>query len=343
MIDLQQKISSSKWEIPFQLGLNLIVFLFFSVQTNGYHEEIPKVEMYELAFFANYALAAFFINYVLFPKFLYQKKYWQFIALFLVVVFISIFIEEFILEKIYFPSTRGSRFGKIMFSLIDVLPVTIILCGFKLAWDIIRKQLQLEELSASIEQSELKFLKSQINPHFMFNNLNNIYALALENSPKTPEIILGMSSFMRYVLYECKSQYVPLKNEILQLENYIELYELQIEGRGFVTYEKNGTDEAAHQIAPLILMVFVENAFKHSAEKKSEGIEIKIDLNLNNSVLEFNCYNNYDPEEGIENEQGIGLENVKKRLNFIYPDSHRLNIKQSNTEYHVQLMIDLNP
>lgn len=343
MIDLQQKTSNSKWEIPFQVILNLIVFSFFSVSTRGYHDSIPQVEPFEVAFFTNYAIAALAINYILFPRFLYEKKYGLFLACFFLVVFTSIFIEEFILEKIYFPTTRGNKFGKIMFSLIDVLPVTIILCGFKLAWDIIRKQLQLEELTASVEQSELKFLKSQINPHFMFNNLNNIYALALENSPKTPEIILGMSSFMRYVLYECKSQYVPLKNEIHQLENYIELYEMQIEGRGQVHYHKSGIDEPSQLVAPLVLMVFVENAFKHSSEKKSDGIEIYIELMLENDTLHFHCKNNYDPVElkNIEKEAGIGLENVQKRLQFIYPNSHELRINESDTEYDVQLTIDL--
>jgi two-component system LytT family sensor kinase len=116
---------------------------------------------------------------------------------------------------------------------------------------------------------------------------------------------------------------------------------MQIEGRGIVTYKKKGMVDLAYRIAPLILMVFVENAFKHSAEKKSEGIEIKIDISLDNRVLAFDCENNYDPEEGIKNEQGIGLENVRKRLDFIYPDSHQLNIHQSNTNYHVQLMVDL--
>mgnify|MGYP001246241491 CR=1 FL=1 len=344
MIDLQQKISNSKWEIPFQVGLNLVVFLFFSVSTRGYHDSIPQVESFEIAFFTNYAVAALVINYFLFPKFLYQKKYWLFLTLFLLVIFTSIFMEEFILEKIYFPTTRGSRFGKIIFSLVDVLPVTIILCGFKLAWDIIRKQLQLEQLTASVEQSELKFLKSQINPHFMFNNLNNIYALALENSPKTPEIILGMSSFMRYVLYECKSQYVLLKNEIEQLENYIELYEMQIEGRGKVFYHKSGIGESSQMIAPLILMVFVENAFKHSAEKKSEGIEIHIHIILDNNSLRFNCKNNYDPIEhkNNNNEAGIGLENVQKRLQFIYPNSYELTINKSETVYDLQLTLNLN-
>jgi Putative regulator of cell autolysis len=120
------------------------------------------------------------------------------------------------------------------------------------------------KLENSVKESELQFLKYQINPHFLFNNMNNLYAHAIENSSKTPEIILEFSAVLRYMLYECKARFVALEKEIEQLKNYINLNTLQIEGSGKVDYTINGM-ESGFQIAPLILMVFIENAFKHSA------------------------------------------------------------------------------
>lgn len=342
MVHLEQKITNSKWEIPFQVALHLIVFLFYSVDSNGHHEQIPLIHQYEIAFFLNYATAAFLINYVLFPRFLYQKKYWAFLWSFALLIVAVILMEELVLERIYFPDFRGKYFGKAIFTLIDVLPVTIILCGFKLAWDIIRKQMQVEELKMTVQESELKFLKSQINPHFLFNNLNNLYAHALENSPKTPEIILEMSSVLRYMLYECSKKYVSLNNELQQLENFIRLYEMQIEGRGKVTFEKINTEKSGQLIAPLILMVFVENAFKHSAVNQTEGIEIKIRTEIKGDQLLFTCQNTTEANQNAAPETGgIGLENVRKRLEFLYPGAHLLHIAEEAGLYRVDLKINL--
>lgn len=342
VVHLEQKISNSKWEIPFQIALHLIVFLFYSVDSNGHHQQIPLIHEYEIAFFLNYATAAFLINYVLFPRFLYRNKYWSFLGGFALLIVAVILMEELVLERIYFPDFRGKYFGKAIFTLIDVLPVTIILCGFKLAWDIIRKQMQVEELKMTVQESELKFLKSQINPHFLFNNLNNLYAHALESSPKTPEIILEMSSVLRYMLYECSKKYVSLDNELQQLENFIRLYEMQIEGRGKVTFKKVNTEKSGKQIAPLILMVFVENAFKHSAVNQTDGIEIEILTEIKGDELYFTCTNTTEPTiNQAEEASGIGLENVRKRLDYLYPKAHELTITQEDQLYRVSLQINL--
>lgn len=316
----------------------MVVFLFYS-----FDRETPYIEPYKLAFFLNYSVAVFVINYLLLPKFLYRKKYLLFSVFLALVVLVTILIEEFILEKIYFPDTLGKNFQGIFYVLLDIMPVIAILSGFKFAWDLIRKQQEVEELRASVEKSELNFLKSQINPHFLFNNLNNLYAYALEKSEKTPLIILELSSVLRYMLYDCREEYVSLDTEIQQLQNFVKLNELQIEGRGRVTFIPPDRDPGSYKIAPLILMNFVENAFKHSIGSQTDNIVIRIKLDIqDNGLFVFECENTFHSNANNASlNQGIGLSNVKKRLELIYPNSHILKISEQEGWFNVFLSLNL--
>lgn len=337
MIEKIKIALTSYKEITFQIVLHLLVFIFYS-----YDREQPQIQAYQVAFFLNYAAATTFISYFLLPHFYYKKKYLHFFgAVFLTIVGV-ILIEELILEKIYFPDTRGQGFPGILYTLMQVLPVITILSGFKFAWDALGKQREVDKLKAAIEESELQFLKSQINPHFLFNNLNNLYSYAIENSPKTPAIILELSSVLRYMLYECKAKFVPLSKEIEQLENFTRLSQLQIEERGVVNF-KTQNIQPGYKIAPLILIVFIENAFKHSQASQSEDIFIDIDLSmLPEGQLDFICKNNFLPTTNTESlSHGIGLENVKKRLRLLYPKAHRLNIRTTENQYEVHLTMQL--
>ena len=341
MMHLSQKLSQSKWEIPFQFSLHILVFLIYALNANHKRGIPPTIEFFEVVFFLNYAVAAFIINYVLFKHFLYKNKIWQFGISITVLITIVIFIEELVLEPIYFPDYRGKHIGLAVYNLADVMPVILILSGIKLGWDIMRKEMLVQELKATMEENELKFLKSQINPHFLFNNLNNLYAHALENSPKTPDIILEMSSVLRYMLYECNNQYVDLSHEITELKNFIRLYEMQIEGRGKVKVETNDLENSKLKIAPLILMIFVENAFKHSAVNLEDNIGIEISISLKEEELTFEVVNNIEPNQVKESEGGIGLENVRKRLQYLYPDMHSLKITSTENQFSVHLEMTL--
>lgn len=326
-------------ELIFQLVLHALVFIFYSFdRKTPFVVEVPKI-----FFFLNYVLAAFIINYLLLPWYYYRKRYLPFFIGVFVVLTLVILVEELILEPIYFPVTRGAGFPGLLFTLSQVLPVIVILSGFKFAWDALVKQHEVEELKSAVMESELQFLKSQINPHFLFNNLNNLYAYAIEQSPKTPEIILELSGVLRYMLYECREKYVPVSREVEQLQNFIQLSEMQIEERGqvrFTTYEI----APGYRIAPLILMVFVENAFKHSTASQASAISIEVDITLPASgILAFSCKNTYQPQSNTEQlTQGIGLKNVRKRLQLLYPDAHSLDIRQAGGQFEVFLSIDLN-
>ena len=339
MRHLDHNVSKSLWEAPFQIVLHILVFIFYSFDSNQ-----PQIQQHQIMFFLNYALAVFVINYVLLPRFLYQKKYWQFFLTFTIVIAVVIVMEEQVLEKAYFPDTRGKRFQGVFYGLLDVLPVITILSGFKFAWDLIRKQQEFEKLKVSVEESELRFLKSQFNPHFLFNNLNNLYSYALENSPKTPIIILELSSVLRYMLYGCKEKYVPLGNELKQLENFVKLNELQIEERGTIRFSSPRPNGGNYRIAPLILMVFVENAFKHSMASQEDNISINIEIGLtNDGMLNFICENSYQANANKDSlSKGIGLQNVKKRLELIYPGAYSLHIDDLSNWYKINLSLNLN-
>ncbi|MEQ9423748.1 MAG: histidine kinase [Cyclobacteriaceae bacterium] len=331
-------VSYSRWEVLFQVVLFLIVFLFYSFDRRN-----PGIQEVQVVFFLNFVLAVLIINYVLLPRFFYKKRYMIFFLYFSMIVALTIIIEELVLEKIYYPDSRGQRFPGVVFSLLDVLPVITILSGFKFAWDIITKQQEVERLRELMEESELRFLKSQLNPHFLFNNLNNLYSYALENSPKTPKIILEMASVLRYMLYECKEKYVPLKNELKQLGNFVKLNELQVEERGDIKFSAPEAGLNDYKIAPLILMVFVENAFKHSIGSQAEDISINIEIDLSkDGQLTFKCDNSFSAENNSESlTKGIGLENVKKRLELLYPGAYNLKIHSDKDFFKVQLTLDL--
>lgn len=327
----------TKKEVLFQIILHLVILLFF-----GYSWQNETYSLDRVVFFVMYALGTLTITYYFMPNFLYKKKYWQFFVALVGVIGSLIVLEEFILEQIFYPDTkRSGTFPGIFISLIGVLPIMTILASGKFAWDAFGKQRQIEELKSSIQESELQFLRSQVNPHFLFNNLNNLYSYALEGSTKTPEIILELSGVLRYMLYECKEEFVPLEKELEQLGNFIRLYKMQIEERGDVEFKVN-TVNSGYKIAPLILIVFIENAFKHSQSGQSSDIKIDINLSMKGSTLNFICKNNYEKTKGLETvAKGIGLTNVKKRLQLLYPKKHQLIIDEKHNSFVVNLSMDL--
>jgi two-component system, LytTR family, sensor kinase len=199
---------------------------------------------------------------------------------------------------------------------------------------------QQEAIDKKQLESELSLLKSQINPHFLFNVLNSIYALALKKSDYAPEIVLKLSDIMRYMLYETKHEKVALDKEIDMIENYIEIEKVRIGSHQQIAFAVSG-DMHANVIAPVLLIPFVENAVKHGIDSMSENAYVHISVNIGSGELQFNCINNYK-EMNAKKIGGIGLENVKKRLELIYPEKHTLIVKNENSIFTVSLNIMLN-
>lgn len=300
-----------------------------------------SLSLAKLSFFWVYVAAAIIISYVLLPRFFYKKRFSWFCISVIMLLSGVILIEELVLEQIFYPTSRGKSFPGVIHTLLEILPTILILVGFKFAWDAQQKQRELEQLNTKVAESQLQFLQSQVNPHFLFNNLNNLYSYALENSPKTPKIILELSDLLRYMLYDCKEKWVPLTKEIEYLANFIRLQELQIEDRGTVNFTING-QASDKRIAPLLLVVFVENCFKHSTSSMIENIVIDIEFQIKDNQLNFRCANAFSENGNTQSlSKGIGLENVKTRLDLLYPNAHTLKIKTENNTYLVDLELNL--
>jgi len=222
-----------------------------------------------------------------------------------------------------------------------MMPLVMLFVGTKLAWDTARKDRQLVELQSMMAQSQLQTLKAQINPHFLFNSLNNLYSFALSGSTQTPKIILGLSDILRYMIYDCTDEKVALSKELDVLGQYIDLQNLQIEDRGKVNYEVVG-DPQNLKIAPLLLIVFIENSFKHSTSSQSEDIEIDIKIKVDGKRVHMSCFNTHQEQNNkMGLDSGVGLDNVRKRLDLIYGDQYQLNIDPTPTTYQVDLNINL--
>ncbi len=331
---MKHKITSK--EVLFQIVVHMLLFMTIAVTKRD-----PNISVGEIFVFINYALAAFLIGFIFVPKFYRDRRIIFLVLSTVVIVIASILLEELFIERVCFPENRG-RTLNIFFTILHVFPKIMMLVGFKLGWDTLVMRQEMEELKDLARQSELQFLQSQINPHFLFNNLNNLYSYAIEGSPRTPEIILELSGLLRYMLYECKGDYVSLRKDIDQLENFINLNELQIEDRGVVTFTQSGVSDN-YMIAPLLLIVFVENAFKHSVSSQSDNIDISVDVVVNEEgLLIFNCKNTYSKKSNTDSlAHGIGLENVRKRLELIYGDDYDLNCSTENETYDVTLTVKL--
>lgn len=188
-------------------------------------------------------------------------------------------------------------------------------------------------------ESELNFLKAQINPHFLFNTLNNIYALARKQSEKTPEAVLKLSKLMRFMLYEARRERIQVQEELRMIDDYIELERFRYNGRLNIQF-RHHLDDPAQEIAPLLLIHFVENAFKHGASESRFEASISILVALNNGVLSATIRNTKEEHTPTEEREKIGLENIRRQLELLYPD-HSLQVENHPSEFTVRLIIPL--
>ncbi len=330
--------SSNQW--IWQVLVLIVIALLFFVSSSANREGFDFVGT-RLIFIGNVLLASIFIGFFLLPKYYYTRRYLYFALTAFLVVILAITIEEFFLEKIFFPDSRGSAFRGYFINFMRKMPLVMLFVGVKLAWDTAIKDRQLVELKSQMAVGQLQTLKAQINPHFLFNSLNNLYSFALSGSDLTPKIILGLSDILRYMIYDCNADHVPLSKELEVLEKYVDLQELQIEERGQVKYTVHG-DIGDQMVAPLLFIVFVENSFKHSTSSQSKNIVIDIAVKVDQDQVHMRCHNTHATEHNTTGlDKGVGLENVKSRLDLIYPDRHKLDITSDDQHYTVDLTINL--
>ena len=292
-----------------------------------------------------YTVPLFYMFYsLLIPKYLAHKKVGSFFLFSLIILVFSGLIVK-LLDK-PFRELAGldtwpvvwwkGLIGGILTSFYIMLIATIVRFGV----DWFRNQkIQLELINKS-QASELALMKSQINPHFLFNTLNNIYSLVNRHDDKALDAMVKLSGIMRYLIYDAQSDRVLLTKEIEYLENYLELQRLRLHNPGSIEYKLEGKMKE-WKIAPMLLIPFVENAFKHG-DKKAQSPNIQIDLNVEANCLSFMVRNSI-PFQKIEKDQteGIGLINLKKRLEILYKNKYNLKITERKSEYLAYLELKL--
>ncbi|MEM9886555.1 MAG: histidine kinase [Bacteroidota bacterium] len=208
-----------------------------------------------------------------------------------------------------------------------------------MALQYVQKQRSLAEFKEQKKTNELKALKNQMNPHFLFNTLNNLYTLALKKSDKTPEVIARLSEILDYMLYRCNDELVPIQREIELLENYLELEKIRYGERVQIQFDR----QVQHpiQIAPLMLLHFVENAFKHGVRQELSQASIHIQLHTTANTIDF-CIEN-SIANGTANTfastEGIGLQNIRRQLLLLYPQRHQIDFRRTTSHFRVQLKI----
>jgi two-component system, LytTR family, sensor histidine kinase AlgZ len=289
-----------------------------------------------------------YLNYFLWlPRLLKHKslgKYcFEFIIPFLVLITIHIYLKRFIYSEAseravgYLHSTRFA----VTHSLTTLFIIVFVgMLKFVEDWFVLdakKKEIENEKLTA-----ELGFLKAQVNPHFLFNTLNNMYYLATVNSPKTPEVIDKLSQMMRYMLYDTNHQKVPLTKEIDYMKNYIDLEKLRLENQLPINFVTTGNIDGI-QIVPLIFITFLENAFKHGVSNNSKNAFVNISIDMNGKKCIYIVENSKLPTktENTNEKSGIGLQNVNRRLDLSYPDNYKLDIIENETSYKVILSLNL--
>ena len=194
----------------------------------------------------------------------------------------------------------------------------------------------LRTLQADKSKAELALLKTQINPHFFFNTLNNLYALTVKNSDQAPGVILKLSEMMRYTIYEGKKDLVPLKEEIEYLNNYIDLHKIRYHKSVDIQFKHSVGEN--DKITPLLFIILLENAFKHGIESLSDKAYIHINLQRLANGIQFSIENNFELSE-VNRDKGIGLDNLRQRLELTYPKQHELNISEKESIFKVDLKI----
>lgn len=280
--------------------------------------------------------------YGILPFYLKKRKLGITLLFIASVLFLATLGERIFLRIINdLPITKDSIFGV---TFLYLFLETNFMVGIAFAIKVVKKWLSQQEEKHEMEKqnlkTELNLLKSQLNPHFLFNTMNNLYSLSLEESSKTSEGIAKTAELLRSVLYECNELEIPLVKEISLLENYIELEKMRYEKRLQVIFEKNGLVKE-HKIAPMLLFTFVENCFKHGCRINPNPSVIKISIDALPEGILFKTENNKVDiqEEKTKKTGGIGLQNARKRLEIIYPHHHQLKISDDGKTFKVQLEI----
>lgn len=351
---MPQRIFYKKFKIAGHIlfwlaSIALMLFFFFFNEKRVHFDVITLAK----AIIVNigFALGVYVNLYVLIPRFLKQKNYIFYIFWVIILLTLSSIIIQFLLISLRHALDFATSFSSFDTNLHSAyFFATLIYVAFTSLLKFIKDWLSLQDLNfklARIEgqklEAELKTLKGQLNPHFLFNSLNNIYSLALVKSDKVPDLILKLSDLMRHIIYESKENFISLEKEIDFVNNFIALQKIRTANSVQITYEITG-DVPIAEIAPLLFEPFIDNAFKHGlpATEQSDFIHIKFDFTTK-GFLQFFIENNYEENSLWDKKNsGIGINNVKQRLRYLYhSNDYKLSVQKGNNIFRVSLQLKL--
>jgi sensor histidine kinase YesM len=325
------------------------VSFYYLIHSFSITNNITTIDfIYTAVFHITIVLAVYVNLYVLIPRLLGRKKYLFYalcvLALLAITAQGNIFIFSYAIDFFlpdYFFVSNFSFLQLVQFGAV-YLAITTLLKLSRAWFKLLESKNHLAKLEREKASTELLFLKMQINPHFFFNSLNNIYSLALKKDAMAPDSILKLAEVMRYMIYESNGNLVPLQKEINYLHNYIDLQKLRIRDNSSVVFEVTGDIEGWF-VAPLILLVFIENGFKHGIKASIYQSFVNILINIGNDHLHMTVENSKGVIDDVERDafRGLGLDNVKRRLELLYPGQYELTINDTEEKYMAVLQLPL--
>ncbi|MDO3694676.1 sensor histidine kinase [Wenyingzhuangia sp. chi5] len=329
----------------------VIYFLFNTFRWGSYFDDYLYSLKTNLLGFPIHMALCYLNIFVLMPLLIYRKKYFLYVISVLSAIFIMVMVKfnltYFLISHNVWP--EGPKpidrlsLNYTIDMMIGELYVVAFVAAIKITLDFLKEHRRVSDLEKIQLQTELLFLKNQISPHFFFNTLNNIYSMAVVQSKNTPRIILKLSELMRYLLYETRGTRQTLENEILCIQNYLDLERVRHSESLEVKVKVSG-DIQDKEIAPILLLTFVENAFKHGANKNIGKVKINIKFKIVEDFLYFSISNPLpsvtEHKDNLKQSSGIGLENVKKRLELGYhKKDYNLKLKSKENKFIVKLKI----
>ena len=337
-----RKFARVSQHMAFWLFSGVILLKLFTTSS-----EIMRVDyIYTILFLLTLMPCVYLNSTILVPRFLQRSVYWVFIPAFIVnVAFFSWFnllffdkLIDYLLPGYYFIS---------YYSLVDICCFFLAFAGVTTLLKMARSWFSLAEADRKLAQmqqlqtnTELNALKAQINPHFLFNSLNSIYSLVLSRSDKAANAVLRLSDILRYTIYDAKDDFVPLKKELTYLTDYIELQRFRSKPETLISFKVTGEPNDLI-VAPLLFIPLVENAFKHGVKGDIQNAFVEVELTISNETLELKVRNNKGVDTGtaVVESNGVGLENVRRRLELIYPGNYQLSISSDEKEFNVTLTL----
>lgn len=278
------------------------------------------------------------------PKYLLKKRYFVYFAVVIISVIAYLTIQSlfdfYLYGYVIGPMRNSDLMESLSYNFFSTLWYLGLMLALKLSMDWYGQQLLIQKITVEKLNAEVNFLRAQVNPHFLFNILNNLYALTLKKSELAPDVVLKLSEMMEYMLYDSTDAKVLLEKEITYLSNYIELERLRFSAESAISLDIN-VEQKGEEIAPLLLLPLLENAFKHGLSKQTENSWLKVNITLNNRVLTVKIENSKPASVSNKSKGGIGLDNLQKRLDLLYPAKHSLELKDGKNVFHARLVIEL--